>query len=439
MLSDDEIYRLHVGQILRYTRVAESPPPYVDDCLNFRWLAKFEGAGSFQMERGINTPAAVSGSDGITRRPALIIASSPHKKGSVETPWQDFFDVENGHIRYFGDNKDPGKDPAQAPGNKALLDAFRLAHSHNAKEREQTPPLLFFQRVTHQGKRKGFPKFQGFGVVRSVELVAQWDNKLQRSFTNYAFDFTVFNLEAEHETFDWQWISARRDPFQALADTNNFAPRSWQSWIAMGANYLERARRRVSKLMIERTADQKPLKGTEEHAILRQIYEYYDDKKHKFEALAEVIAEVVIGSGRGIYTKGWITSASSDGGADFVGAVQLGKDFSSTKIIVLGQAKCESPDAATGGNHIARTVARLKRGWIGAYITTSYFSVSVQQEVIEDRFPIVLIHGKRVAEEVIKLVHDNDCYSDVTALLDELTKNYSRRVQQRQPEEILYE
>ena len=63
----------------------------MDEHLNFRWLGAFEGAGGFQMESGINTPAAVRGSDGAQRRPAIIISSSPHKRGSSETPWQDFF------------------------------------------------------------------------------------------------------------------------------------------------------------------------------------------------------------------------------------------------------------------------------------------------------------------------------------------------------------
>ena len=148
-------YNLQIGQVLRYPRAQEDPPEYLDKCLNFRWIGAFEGAGGFQMESGINTPAAVRIADGSLRRPAIIISSSPYKKGSSETPWQDFFDPDNGHIRYFGDNKDPGKDPAKAPGNKALLAAFQLAHSFDPSQRAETPPLLYFQR-----QRKGSPCFR---------------------------------------------------------------------------------------------------------------------------------------------------------------------------------------------------------------------------------------------------------------------------------------
>ncbi|MEL7185109.1 MAG: restriction endonuclease [Pseudomonadota bacterium] len=400
--------------------------------MNFRWLGAYEGAGGFQMERGINVPAAVKCVDGSNRRPAIIISSSPYKKGSSETPWQDFFDTDNGHIRYYGDNKDPGNDPAQALGNKALLKAFQSAHSFDPQVRATTPPLLFFKR-----KRKGYAVFQGFGVIQSVHLLTQWDNVKQRTFTNYAFDFTVFNLESEHEEFDWTWIRERRNPEVELSKTNMLAPKSWQKWLKDGSNHLNRARRRVSKLAIEKREAQKPIPGSEAETVLRQIYEHYGGRKHRFEALAELVTEKVIGAKYGGYNRGWITAAGGDGGADFVASVSLGSEFSTAKIVVLGQAKCVALDSPTHGNHIARTVARLKRGWIGAFVTTSYFSDSVQQEVIEDKYPIVLINGKRLAEEVAKIVHEDDRYESVLSLLDDLSEQYEGRIQHRQPEEIL--
>ena len=437
-MASEDCYKLQIGQVLRYRRAEEEPEKYVDDLLNFRWIAQFPNAGAFQLERGINTPSLIKGVDGIKRRPAILIASSPHKKGTSETPWQDFFDPDNGHIRYYGDNKNPGKDPASALGNKALLHAFQLAHSHEKELRAQTPPMLFFRRVTHDGKSKGFPQFLGFGVIRSAELVTQWDNKAERSFTNYAFDFTVLNMQAEHEVFDWNWIQSRRDTSLTLEESNRRGPESWRKWIASGANSLDTLRRRVSKLSIESQEDQRPAEGTELFDVLQTIYSYYAGRKHKFEALAEIISERVVGNDLGIYRKGWVTAAGGDGGADFIASIELGSGFSSAKLIVLGQAKCESLTTATGGNHIARTVARLKRGWLGVYVTTSYFSAPVQQEVIEDRYPIVLIHGKRVAKEVSEIVHESDTYDTVEEFLDEVTSAYESRIRQRQPEEILY-
>ena len=110
----------------------------------------------------------------------------------------------------------------------------------------------------------------------------------------------------------------------------------------------------MSKLSIEKISDQKPAPNTETEQVLRQVYNHYTGRKHKFEALAELIAERVIDPDGARYEKGWITSAGSDGGADFIASFRLGSEFSASKIIVLGQAKCVALDSPTHGNHIAR-------------------------------------------------------------------------------------
>lgn len=428
---------IQIGDVLRYKKPACGENMYEDGYLNFHFLTKSIDANNLQLEKGINPCAKIKTSLGQLVRPAILISSSPNKKGSVETPWEDFYDVDNGHIRYFGDNKEPGKDPATAQGNKALLEAFRLAHSHSVDERLLTPPILFFKRAIVNGVAKGYPQFYGLGIINSVELVTQWDNKLARTFTNYAFDFTVLCIAAEHEEFEWDWINSRRKKGFSLAITNNAAPKSWRQWLNEGSNSLNKLRRRVSKLSLEKTVNQKPIPGSESDKILNQIYDYYANKKHRFEALAEVIAERVIDRELGIYQKGWVTQGSGDGGADFIGKVTLGSGFSKVELIVLGQAKCESLNTPTGGNHIARTVARLKRGWLGVYVTTSYFSDSVQREVIEDKYPIILIHGRRLAEEVAKLVYESEAYSNVAEFLIAMDTVYPSRLKQRQAEEVL--
>ncbi len=50
-----------------------------------------------------------------------------------------------------------------------------------------------------------------------------------------------------------------------------------------------------------------------------------------------------------------------------------------------------SSDKPTNGVAIARTVARLKRGWIALYVTASFFSKQSQLEVIEDAYPLIKI------------------------------------------------
>ena len=217
-----------------------------------------------------------------------------------------------------------------------------------------------------------------------------------------------------------------------------YAPASWKEWIKKGNSTLEKVRRRVSKLHTVTKAEQTPLSNSNEEKILREIYDYYQSRKSRFEGLAAAVAEKIFVDTVGKYQVGWITPSTSDGGADFYGRLDIGKGFGKAKLIVLGQAKCETLNSATGGNHIARTVARLKRGWIGMYVTTSFFSEAVQREVIEDEYPIMLVNGLLLAKTVLKILHD-DGFLNVKTYLDFLDKRYEELVQIRRPDELLFE
>ena len=87
---------------------------------------------------------------------------------------------------------------------------------------------------------------------------------------------------------------------------------------------------------------------------------------------------------------------------------------------------------------MARTVARLKRGWIGAYVTTSFFSNPVQREILEDEYPLMLVNGKKVAEVAQRLVQ-LEGHNDLQDLLDATDAEYLSRIQSRNPSEILHD
>lgn len=131
---------------------------------------------------------------------------------------------------------------------------------------------------------------------------------------------------------------------------------------------------------------------------------------------------------------GWVTQQSADHGIDYVMRLDVGNDeLSGIRIIVLGQAKCTDPQKPTNGRDIARTVARLKRGWIGAYVTTSYFSESVQKEVNEDNYPLMMINGLKVAQIVQEELYKNKM--ELVDYLDSLEIKSSRF--NGDPEDIL--
>ncbi|MBK7123629.1 MAG: hypothetical protein IPH68_12960 [Chitinophagaceae bacterium] len=75
----------------------------------------------------------------MNRRPAILISSSPHKI-SETTPWQDVFDVDNGHIRYYGDNKTP-ENPCLKLRKQSAFEAFKIYN--DPERRHLSVPLIF--------------------------------------------------------------------------------------------------------------------------------------------------------------------------------------------------------------------------------------------------------------------------------------------------------
>jgi hypothetical protein len=265
--------------------------------------------------------------------------------------------------------------------------------------------------------------------LESAELVTQYGPK-HNYFANYLFNFCILSLAEDNEAFDWRWIVDRCDPSKNIEDTMSYAPESWKRWVKEGKDNLHLVRRSVSGRGLIKPSEQVPANPK----MLNDIYHYYDSKKHEFEYLAMEVTVKTIEESGAFCTPGWITKKSGDGGVDFVLRVVIGKEqLASVNIIVLGQAKCTDPTKSTSGRDIARTVARMKRGWIGSYVTTSHFSEAVQQEVKEDAYPIIMINGAKVATIVEQELFENRQTLDM--YLGSLSTKYKSLI--RIPEDIL--
>lgn len=430
--------KLRVGQVYRYAAGKLPDPPCLDGYPNFYHVTHTPGGARALLESGINGAKRVDGMDG-SRRPVIFIRSSPWKAGTAQTPWHDVYDMDNGHVRYFGDHKaDTKAAPGRTLGNATMLDAFTWHQASTPEERAYAAPLLLFRSVSRNGQPKGHVEFCGVGIIERAERLVQWGGPAQKTFVNYVYDIALLDLTAEDDAVTWAWIEARRDETLSAEQTLELAPKSWKKWVKDGHGSLPQVRRRVARSKVVKPKDQRPAKGSADAADLDLVYKYFDGKKHDFEAVASAVAARILrGSGSG-YLEGWLTSRSGDGGADFVGRLDLGSGLALTSLVVLGQAKCVKPDSLISADQIARVVARLRRGWVGVYVTTGAYSEPAQMEMVEDQYPILLVNGMTLVDELRKMARD-DHRGDLIACIDHILNGHSTVITNRRPEEILLE
>ncbi len=428
--------QLRVGQVYRYASGKDPKQPSLDGHPNFHHVTHSPDLPRALLEAGINGMAKVKAPDG-PRRPVILIRSSPWKAGTAQTPWHDVFDMDNGHVRYFGDHKaSTTVAPGTTNGNAALLESFIRHQGHTPKERATASPLLLFRAVSRDGKPKGHVEFCGLGIIERAERLVQWGGKEHTTFINYAYDIALIDLTSEDDEVSWEWIHSRRSESVTDAQALELAPLAWREWVRHGSSALPRLRRRVARAKVIKVPEQRPKASSAEAKDLELIYKHFDGRKHDFEAIASAIAARVLRGTGTSYLEGWLTSRSGDGGADFVGRLDLGSGLASTSLVVLGQAKCIRPDSLITAEQIARVVARLRRGWIGVYVTTGAYSVPAQTEMVEDQYPIILVNGLNLVHELRSIARD-DHGGDLTACIEHILNGRETAVTNRRPEEIL--
>lgn len=285
--------------------------------------------------------------------------ASPWKAGQETSPWHDVFDLDHGHVRYFGDHKPTSTESLGGTrGNAALLDAWRSYSGQSLEKRVDAPPLLLFRGTTVSGAVKGYVEFCGVGVLERLERVVQRDPSSGRSFANYVYDVAVLDLSPGGEFLDWRWINDRRNPNLTAEEALRHAPPTWRRWIEEGDPLLPRLRRRVAVHMVRPAAQQRPEPGSPEERVLVTTYRHFEGRKHLFELLAARVAGNILRGRGAVYKEGWLTRGSGDGGTDFVGRLDVGSEGATAPLVVLGQAKCIAPKASINAENIARVVCK---------------------------------------------------------------------------------
>ena len=193
---------LRIGETLRYAADADSRDPEVDGYLNYHFMTSpiESGFKRMMLMGGINPTADLVGPDG-PRRPAIALRSSPWKAGHESNPWHDEFDMDHGHIRYFGDHKpDTLGIPGVTSGNRSILEAYPLHGGSTPADRAMAPPILVYRAVTREvdgvRRQKGFVEFCGAALIERLEHVVQRDPDSGRSFPNIVLDLAVVSSDS---------------------------------------------------------------------------------------------------------------------------------------------------------------------------------------------------------------------------------------------------
>lgn len=422
--------KIDTNSIYRYGRPYTKSNSHIDGYKNYFYYTQTTGENKPLLDSGIN-PISIT-NEGSTV-PAILIHSNPFKSGSKDTPWMDFIDNDNGYVRYAGDNK-PGSDNPNTTGNISLIKQFELQKSNRTIDRKSSCPIIVFENVKVGNKRKGYKKFLGFGIIEKVERVIEFHK--ESYYPNYVFIIMIMDMMAENDTFDWDWISARRKNEISLEESHKLAPYAWKKWVNGEIKDISNFQRKIYKSRIVKESDQKDY-SKKQKKILEEIKKYYEKKHNDFEYLAAFVTEEIITGEGNNYITGWICKGVGDGGIDFVGKIKISNSLSLVDIVVLGQAKCIKPENSVSGKDIARTVARLKRGWIGSFVTTGIFSKKVQEEIYNDKYPLMLINGKLIADTISKYMHENNIRS-VKSFLQKTDDRFQSMRSGRSFDEIVY-
>lgn len=305
-----------------------------------------------------------------------------------ESEWPDAIDRENGTFTYYGDNRSAGRPIAETTigGNRLLETVFTALHTN---DRSAIPPFLCFEKYkTDDGTQMRFlgfacPGVQGMSGLE--DLVAVWRVQGNLRFQNYRAAFTILKEASIHHS----WLQGLVDGVPAVDSPH--CPASWRLWESSGTyTPLKSTRRRLPRTQ----AEQLPQNAVE-RGVLQRIADRLTPRE--FEFLAASLLEIMDER----FTDVIVTRAVKDGGRDVLAKYRVGHDLHQILLDAYVEAKKWERGSAVGVKPMMRLLARLKHRDIGVFVTTSYFERQVQEELIEDGHPVLLVSGGDIARILI--------------------------------------
>lgn len=308
-----------------------------------------------------------------------------------ELEWPDYLEEETGIFRYYGDNREPGKEltDTKKKGNKILEMAFALLNE--GTHLEDMPPFFIFKK-TGKGRDIQFLGLAAPGnpkISPDKDLVAFWRTVKEKRFQNYEAYFTVLDTGAN--AIPRKWIES------LIYDHDNnlqYAPDVWKKFIKEGRNGIQALK---APKIFKIPSRYEQLQSDEEgNKCLAYIRNYYRAFPQAFEACATDI----IGKMDSNFVDFTLTRPWRDGGRDAIGHYTIstgGKANCPLKIDCALEAKCYAENHAVGVREMSRLISRIRYRQFGILVTTSSVDNQAYREVVEDGHPILIVTASDIA------------------------------------------
>nr|WP_321297094.1 restriction endonuclease [uncultured Sphaerochaeta sp.] len=322
----------------------------------------------------------VNRTDG-SKKPAYVVLYTSMQ----ELEWPDYLDEETGVFRYYGDNRESGKDILDTilKGNALLEDTFLKLHS--SQDLTDIPPFFIFKKGG-KGRDAQFLGLAAPGNPRispDKDLVAFWRTMNGNRFQNYEAYFTI--LDTKNDLISREWLTAL---IYDHANNLRCAPKVWKDFINNGREGITPLKaKRILKIPNKYEQLQSDNEGI---ACLQAIRNVYADNPFGFERCAvDIVSKMDTHFVHFDLTRPW-----RDGGRDALGYYSIqtgGKANHPLRIDCALEAKCYSPDTSVGVRQMSRLISRIRYRQFGIMVTTSFVDSQAYKEVVEDGHPILIV------------------------------------------------
>jgi hypothetical protein len=373
-----------VGRVLRVDGSYRDLANWTHEDDEFNKFFRFSDGRGITNAQGFRPKSRSGGSTAITDCGFCLLITTLR-----EPEWPDALERDSGVFTYYGDNREPGTAIADTHigGNRLLELVFERLHDGY---RHSIPPFLCFQKyVSADGGT--YMRFLGLAVPGAQgmssldDLVAVWRRKGDERFLNYKATFTILDAAEVSHT----WLDSIVSGEEAFAATD--CPPTYLRWVQAG---------RYVPLITEpkstpRTKDDQQPRTAPEELVLEKV-------KTLTPRQFEHAAADLLGMMDSRFIDIRVTREVRDGGRDVIAKYIVGHGDHGIPLDVSVEVKLWDRAGAVGVKPMMRLISRLKYRDFGVFITTTFFDKTVQDELIEDGHPVILVSGGDVARILIE-------------------------------------